>query len=417
MQGSATYHDERGRPYPVVSSAEQPIRIGVVGTGFISRLTALTAPTLRGFEVARVLTRRPLDSCGDYPRADLLTNSLDELLDASDVIYECSGDPLHAFDVASAAVEAGLPVVTMNAEFHVSCGSHFVGRGLVTEAAGDQPGCQAALREEAVAMGFRPLVYGNMKGFLNHTPTLEEMEFWGAKQGISLPMVTASTDGTKVQFEQALVANAFGATIAQPGLLGLQADDARQGGELLAEHASRLGRPVSDYLLSSQLPHGVFLVATHDSIQRDALEYYKLGPGPYYTLVRPNIFVHLEAFETIRRAVREGRVLLDNSAAPTISVAAVAKRDLEPGTHIAHGIGSFDVRGSCVRIAESAGHVPIGLLAQAVVRRPIRAEDVVRLDDLEIPDGPALQAWLAIEREALQHDESSAPTNEQGVPR
>ena len=41
------------------------------------------------------------------------------------------------------------------------------------------------------------------------------MLHWSRRNGISLPMVTAFTDGTKLQIEQALVANGLGATIAR----------------------------------------------------------------------------------------------------------------------------------------------------------------------------------------------------------
>ena len=98
----------------------------------------------------------------------------------------------------------------MNSEFHVTVGSYFVDKGLVTEAEGDQPGVLAQLHEEAISMGFKPLVYGNIKGFLNENPTADDMEYWGNKSGISLDMVTSFTDGTKVQIEQTLVANGLG---------------------------------------------------------------------------------------------------------------------------------------------------------------------------------------------------------------
>ncbi len=78
----------------------------------------------------------------------------------------------------------GKAVVTMNSEFHVTVGSHFVGAGLVTEAEGDQSGSLAALAEEVRAMGFVPRIFGNTKGYLNLNPKPEDMAYWAAKQGI-----------------------------------------------------------------------------------------------------------------------------------------------------------------------------------------------------------------------------------------
>ncbi len=106
------------------------------------------------------------------------------------------------------------------------------------------------------------------------------MEYWSKRQGTSVPMTTAFTDGTKFQFEQALVANCFGATFAVPGMLGPQNDDLRAGAEALAARASAMGMPISDYLLSSKLTHGVFVVGEHQEDQHAALRYYKMGDGP-----------------------------------------------------------------------------------------------------------------------------------------
>ena len=384
----------------------QDVQIGVVGTGFVSRHFVPTLRHHHGYEVGKVLTRRDPETCHEFPLPGRLTRSLDEMLGASDVILECSGDPIYATEIIDAAVATSIPVVTVNAEFHVTAGSYFVGKGLVTEAEGDQPGSEAALREEALEFGFRPLVYGNMKGFLNRNPTPDDMAYWAEQQGISVRMTTSFTDGTKVQIEQALVANGLGATIARPGLLGPEEDDLRVVSSLLAEHANTLGRPISDYVLSSSLPHGVFIVAEHDHDQTAALAYLKMGDGPFYTLIKNNIFVHLEIMKTIKRVVTEGRGLLDNSADPEVSVAAIAKKDLAPGTKIPVGIGSFELRGEAVRIAEHPGHVPIGLMQEATIVRDVAAGAWLILEDVELPNSPALRAWRAIEDRALRNGRS-----------
>ena len=79
----------------------------------------------------------------------------------------------------------------------------------------------------------------------------------------------------------------------------------------------------------------------------------------------------------------------------------MVKRDLKPGDRIASGIGSFDVRGEAVRIADTAGHVPIGLLADAVIKRPLKRGDIIGMDDVELPESLALRAWAEIERSVL----------------
>jgi len=163
------------------TSKTDPARIGLVGTGFMAR--GISHVVERSpLTLSRILTRRPVESVQGLPGQSIITQNIAELIEHSDLLIVCCGDPVHVTDVVDQAVEAGLPIVTMDSEFHVTTGSWFVDKGLVTEAEGDQPGCLAALRRDALAMGFEPLVYGNIKGFLNHNPSETDMNYWASKQ-------------------------------------------------------------------------------------------------------------------------------------------------------------------------------------------------------------------------------------------
>ena len=377
-------------PVPMMSE----IRIGVVGTGYIARHFMMSLDSHDGYAAVRVLTRRDPGGISGFPEG-IITNSIDDFVSAIDIAVEATGDPIWATEVVAACVDANLPVVTMDTEFHITCGSAFADSGLVTEAEGDQPGSLAALHEDAVAMGFEPLVYGNLKGFFNPDPTPEEMQYWGERQGFSIEKVTSFTDGTKVQAEQILVANHFGATIAEEGMLGASVASIDEGAQLLAETAHRVGQPISDFVVSRAFPHGVFIVATHDERQAEALANVKMGPGPYYTLLKHDTFVHLEILKAIKRMLETGKPLLTNSSAPTLSLAAVAKRDLAPGHRIDHAFGSFDLRGHAVRIAEHPDHVPMGLLSSAVIEELIERNEVPTFEKVSVPDSAGLGAWRA----------------------
>ena len=371
-------------------------KIGIIGSGFIASGLAKLLTQHKDYDISGILTRSDVYKRDDFTQHDLLTNSLEDLIDNSDLIVECSGDAIYATESIDRILKASIPVVTMNSEFHVTTGSYFVDKGLVTEAEGDQPGVQAILHEEAVEMGFKPLVYANIKGFLNENPTIEDMTYWGNKSNLSLEMVTSFTDGTKVEIEQVLVANGLGAGIIQEGLVKLASDDMLEGGTVLADKAKELGYPVSDYLLSAKLPAGVFLVVEHDADQQDSLQYYKLGAGPYYVLERTYHLCHLEIIKTIKRVLNGGGVLLNNSEKPRFSVAAIAKRDLKVGEKIKKGIGSFDVRGTAIELKNDLSHVPIGLLANATIIKEVKEGDRVSFNDIEIPDSLALSVWKQI---------------------
>ncbi len=368
-------------------------KIGIIGSGFIANGLAKLLLQHPDYKLQAVLTRSDPKKRNDFVKPEVLTNELDVLIDSCDLIVECSGDAIYATETIDQIVKEDIPVVTMNSEFHVTTGSYFVDKGLVTEAEGDQPGVEAILYEEALAMGFKPLAFVNIKGFLNENPTREDMEYWGAKSNLSLEMVTSFTDGTKVQIEQVLVANGLGGCIAKEGLLKIKSDDMLEGGTILANKAKELGCPVSDYVLSPKLPAGVFLVAEHDEEQIDSLRYYKLGEGPYYILERTYHLCHLEIIKTIKRVLSGGGVLLNNGPDPKLSVAAIAKHDIKPGDTLKKAIGSFDVRGEAIYIKNHPNHVPVGLLADATFVKEVKEGEIVTFDDVELPQTLALDIW------------------------
>lgn len=373
-----------------------PTRIGLSGTGFIARgIAGLLAQDPARYTVTAALTRRAPSEVAPMPGGVPVTDAPGRLIEGADVIVECSGTVGGAARVVAAALEAGLPVLTMNAEFQLTLGPAFHGRGRIDESRGDQPGSIAALAEEARLMGFRPLVYGSQKGFLNPDPTPDEMAYWARRSGISLAAVTAFTDGTKVQIEQALVANALGAGIARRNLLGPAAEDLAAGAEVLAEAAAQAGGPLSDYVLQPGGAGDVFVLATHPG-PPEALRYYKLGEGPHYLLRRPYHLGHLEVPLSLSRLVEGRAPLMPPAPTARVSVAAVAKRDLPAGTRIERAMGSFDLRGEAVVAADAPGHCPIGLLDGARLTRPVARGETLALDGVELADAGALALWQAM---------------------
>lgn len=370
-------------------------KIGIVGTGFIAKGLMLNLLNHESLEVTKVLTRRETSTIKDFPNPEVLTNSLDELIDHVDIVVECSGDTIHASEVALQAVNNQRPLVTMNSEFQVTTGSYFVDKGFITEAEGDQPGCIAALAEEAKHMGFKPLVYGNIKSFLDTNPTKESMLYWSEKKGITLQMVTSFTDGTKVQTEQVLVANGLDAKISKRGFIGPVCELAEDGARILANGVTS-DNPISDYVLCSNGPGGVFITAEHDVSQKAALEHLKMGEGPY-VLVRNYHLCHLEITRTLLQVAFQEKILINNSATPRYSVAAISKKPLKSGQKIDVGIGSFDLRGEGISISDIPNHVPIGLIKNAVIRKDVGEGEVITFDDIDLPDTLALSLWNDIQ--------------------
>ncbi len=367
------------------------IRIGVVGTGFIAGSLIRLIQSKPNYTLAAVLTRRNLSNNTAFPGNDVATNSIAELIDKVDLIVECSGTVNHATEIVSKAVQASLPVITMNSEFHTTTGSYFADKLYLSEAEGDQPGCIAVLHEECIKMGFTPLVLGNFKGYLNTNPSKEDMKYWSSQQGITIKQTTSFTDGTKVQIEQAFVANGLGGTILRQGLTGPKTEDYVVTAKSMAKKADTLGQPISDYIISdASLPAGVFIAAKHDQQESKALKYYKLGEGPYYVLTKNYHLCAFEILKTVDRYLLGLPPLLNNSTSPTIGVASIAKRDLLPGEEILNGIGGFEVRGEALQLSKRLNHVPIGILENAKVIRKIEKGAMLTYDDIELEESMAL---------------------------
>ena len=193
----------------------------------------------------------------------------------------------------------------------------------------------------------------------------------------------------------------LGADILKTGLLRPEADDVDSGGIFLAQKAKEHGTAISDYLLCPKGPAGVFITAQHEENQEAALRYFKLGNGPYFTLIQNFHLCHLEILKTIRRVSSGGGILLNNTSTPSISVGAVAKTKINPNEKITHGIGSFLVRGEALKMKEHKNHVPIGLLNDAVITRHIEEGQLLTFDDVVIPESLALKAWMETEEKCL----------------
>jgi predicted homoserine dehydrogenase-like protein len=377
-----------------------PTRVGISGTGFVARGVFAALARQPDFAVTGVLTRRPVGLvAAAFPEA-LLTNSIDALVEAADVVFECSGDTLHAAEVLLSAGEAGRRLVTLCAEAQVTVGTALVLRGhSVTEAHGDQPGAFAALAREARAMDFQPLAYVNLKGFHDPDPSPESMAYWAGKQRITLRAVTSYTDGSKMQIEQVLVANGLGARIARPGLLGGEADDLAAL-DRFADAARALGAPISDYVVHPAVK-GIVILADNPIADLEpnfsAFAKIRTRKGHAYSLLKPHYLVHLEAARTLREVVAGRPPLLTNSLAPVATIAAVVKRPLARGAPIATALGGFDLRGEAVEIAGHARAVPITLLDGARLTRALEPGEIVTEADVELPESLA----LALHRESL----------------
>src|SRR6266540_4682331 len=113
----------------------------------------------------------------------------------------------------------------MNAELDGTVGPilkhHADRRGVVyTNADGDQPGVLMNLHRFVSGIGVRPVLCGNIKGLHDPYRNPTTQEAFARRWGQNPQMVTSFADGTKISFEQAIVANATGMRVARRGMIG-----------------------------------------------------------------------------------------------------------------------------------------------------------------------------------------------------
>jgi predicted homoserine dehydrogenase-like protein len=323
------------------------------------------------------------------------------------IVVEMTGDVVYGTEVALKTMEANKHLVTMSVGMHVTVGSallrRFQSRGLVlTEAEGDQPGSLARLREEVLELGFKPIMAGNLKHYLDRYATPRSVRFEAAKRGLSLDQTTQFTDGTKICLEMNLVANYFGMRCLARGMHGYGAERVEDALTLFDWEGMDTGGFV-DYLIGMDLPPGVFMVCEHqDRGQARYLKYLGLGTGPRYVLYRHYHLCHLEVFKSISRLLVSGQSTMDNSMEPIVDTIAVAKKDLEAGK-VLDGMGGY----CCYGLIENRDTVvreslvPVGLVKDAVLTRAVRKDDPFRLDDLQLPENTVTRLWRETHRPAL----------------
>ncbi|HUW11000.1 MAG TPA: NAD(P)-dependent oxidoreductase [Anaerolineae bacterium] len=405
----------------MLAGRDQPIDIVLVGLGFmgygflqrvmktpglrvpvvISRGSERTVAFLRDRGIGAVVAR-DVRSIQENVNRGLVSVCADYRVLGSTpcrIVVEVTGEVEYGTEVALQALGTGKHLVTMNAALHATVGSQLLRYAqkhgvLMTDAEGDQPGSIAALIEEAAFLGFTPVMAGNMKRFLYRYATPASMKEEAAKRGISLPQITAFTDGTKIALEMTLVANYLGMSCLTRGMHGYHADSIEDVLTLF-DWAQAPTNGFVDYIIGMGLFPGVFAVCEHeDPEQASYLKYLGIGEGPRYILYRPYHLCHFEAVVSVARVALFGEATIHNSLHPTTETIAIAKRDLRVG-EVLDGIGAYCCYGMIEdrTIAHRHDLLPIGLSGGAVVRRRIGKDEAIRLADVDLPDQAATRVW------------------------
>ena len=402
-------------------AAGRPIRVGLIGAGFMGRgLANQLRHAAVGMRLVAISNRHVARAVDAYLYADAACapviaetqERVDQGIRAGqpvatadamllcrsalvDVLVDVTGAVEFGAHVALEAFRHGKHLILMNAELDATIGPilqvYAQQHGVVLSACdGDQPGVEINLHRFVSGLGLIPRVMGNIKGLQDpyRTPTTQQAfaERWGQKPS----MVTSFADGSKVSFEQAVVANATGMKVARRGMLALEhrghVDELTTKYDL--EQLRALGGIV-EYVVGAQPGPGVFCLAEHtDPKQRHYLNLYKLGEGPLYSFYTPYHLCHFEVPNTIARVALFGDAAGQPVAGPFVEVCAVAKRDLRQG-EVLDDYGHYMTYGEAVNSDEMrrGRYLPQGLVEGCILNRDVTRDSVLTFDDVSCPAG------------------------------
>ena len=402
----------------------RPVGIGMVGAGFMGRGVAARIARTPGLRLVAVSNRhlsgaerayreagvdsvRVVDDAGGIDAAaaagvPAVTEDASAVCAAQsvEVVCDVTGAVEFGARVTLDAFEHGKHVVTMNAELDGTVGPLLAvladRAGVVFSGVdGDQPGVQMNLHRFVSGIGVTPLVCGNIKGLQDPYRTPTTQEGFARRWGQDPHMVTSFADGTKVSFEQAVVANATGMTVARRGMGG--ADHAGHVDELTGvydvDELLELGGVV-DYVVGARPGPGVFVLGTvADPASRHYLNLYKLGEGPLYSFYTPYHLCHFEVPASLARAALFGDAVIRAAGQPRVEVVATAKTDLAAGT-VVDDLGGYFTYGVAETAAACAEGrlLPMGVAAGCRLLRDVPRDTVLSYDDVDVPPGRLVDA-------------------------
>jgi len=400
------------------AAAGRPIRVGLLGAGFMAQgLTNMIVNRVPGMRLVAVFNRHlhraqhvynysgiaetvTVTTQGQMEDAIRLGKAAvteDAFLlarsDQIDVLVDTTGSVEFGTRVLLEAFVHKKDVVLMNAEIDATIGPilqvYAERHGVILSACeGDEPGVQLNLYRWVTGLGLTPRVMGNVKGLQDPYRNPTTQKGFAEKWGQNPAMVTSFADGSKISFEQAIVANATGFVVRTRGMSrGLEyRGDVMKIGELYdIEELRRLGG-IIDYVVGTPLTK-VYCLAEHpDPKQQHYLSLYKMGDGPLYSFFIPYHLVHFEVPNAIARAVLFRDSVAKPLGGPVVEVCAVAKRGLKAGETL-DDYGMYMTYGEAVNAAEMSRErcLPEGLVEGCRLKRDIAKDAVLTYDDVILP--------------------------------
>lgn len=395
-----------------------PVRVAIVGAGYMGRGTALQILTaIVGMKLVAISNRTLSEAKRAYRQAGIepvktvetvaqleettaqghyaITDDAMLLCQAEgiDAVIEVTGTIEFGAHVALKAIENAKHVILMNAELDATLGpilKVYADRAgvVITNSDGDQPGAIMNLYRFVKTIGCNPILAGNIKGLHDPYRTPETQRGYAVKYHQKPRMVTSFADGTKISMEMAVVANGTGLKVGTRGMYGPHCTHVNDALTLFPMDQLLNGGLV-DYIVGAKPTPGVFVLGYNKHpIQQRYMKYYKMGDGPLYVFYTPYHLCHLEAPLTVARAVLFQDATVAPIAGLVCEVITAAKRNLKAG-EVLDGIGGFTCYGLLEnsQVSQDENLLPMGLSEGCRLKRDVPKDQALTYADVELPEG------------------------------
>lgn len=396
----------------------KPVRVAMVGAGYMARCIALQiVAATRGMDLVAISNRTVSKAERCYRDAGITSvtrvSSVSALEDAItsgraavtddpsllwqagpiDAVIEVTGDPEFGTRVAYESVRHGKHVVLLNAEVDASVGPilkvHADRAGVVvTYTDGDEPGVAMNLFRFVESMGCKPVLVGQLKGFLNRYRNPETQREFAAKHDVNAAIVASFADGSKLNLEAAIMGNATGFVPAVRGMHGHAVPHVKELiGKFSVADFEKDG--LVEYALGAEPHTGAFVMVYNEQpLRRQLMSYLKMGEGPLHMFVTPYHLPPMQLPHSVARAVLFNDATITPKGAPVCDTVAYAKRDLKAGERL-DGMGGFTCYGLVDRYqtCRANDYLPMAVSLDCVLKRDLAKDTPITYADVTLPPG------------------------------
>jgi predicted homoserine dehydrogenase-like protein len=395
-----------------------PIRVALVGAGFVARCAALQFLTpLRGMRlvaianrtvhkaesairqagatnVTHVDTARGIDDAIAAGRI-AVTGDAESLCQAEsvDVVIEATGHVEFGTRVCFEAIRNGKHTILMGAEVDASVGpilkTYADSAGVVfSYTDGDEPGVAMNLYRFLDGIGYRPVLMGQLKGFLDRYRNPDTQRELAERLGQNPAVLACFADGSKLALEAAIMGNATGFV---PRVRGMQGYPCEHVNDMLARFSPEdfENEGYVDYSLGAAPHTGAFVICHNDvPAKRELMAYLKMGNGPLYMFYQPYHLPPWQVADSVARAALFRDATIAPRGGPACDTVSCAKRDLKAG-EVLDGMGGFTCYGLVDRyeVCRRENTLPIAVSLDCRLTRDIAKDQPITYDDIDLPPG------------------------------